>query len=185
MPRFTKQALIDSFIELLNEKPFEKITVTDITDGCGVSRNTFYYYFEDIYALLDKLYSDEAMKLMNKAEASETWAEAFMRATAFARENRKAVYHIYKSVDHIRLEKYLDAVFYKEIIRLIEKECQKEGSRKLDDEEIRILAKFYAGATLGIFIGWLNNDMGYDLEKYIESLGSMLDKQMLSFLRDL
>ncbi|HBJ10863.1 MAG TPA: TetR family transcriptional regulator, partial [Ruminococcaceae bacterium] len=52
MAQFTKKAIIDAFTELIGERPFDKITVKDIVTRCGVNRNTFYYYFEDIYALV-------------------------------------------------------------------------------------------------------------------------------------
>ena len=48
MPQFTKAAIIKSFSKLLDQKSFEKITVKDIVEDCGVNRKTFYYYFADI-----------------------------------------------------------------------------------------------------------------------------------------
>ena len=53
MPKFTKTAIMQSFVKLLDSTPFDRITVKDIVDDCGVNRNTFYYNFEDIYALVD------------------------------------------------------------------------------------------------------------------------------------
>ena len=59
MAQFTKKAILDSFVELISERPFDKITVKDIVTRCGVNRNTFYYYFEDVYALVDELFQVE------------------------------------------------------------------------------------------------------------------------------
>ena len=52
MPAFTKKAIADSFLKLLREKPLDKITIKDIVEDCGINRNTFYYHFEDIPALV-------------------------------------------------------------------------------------------------------------------------------------
>ena len=41
MAQFTKQAIINSFLKLLEEMPLDKITVKDIVEDCGVNRNTF------------------------------------------------------------------------------------------------------------------------------------------------
>ena len=49
---FTRDAIKDSFIKMLGEKRLDHITVKDSVVDCGVSRKTFYYYFEDIYDLL-------------------------------------------------------------------------------------------------------------------------------------
>ena len=40
MASFTKKAIRDSFVKLLNEKPLSQITIRDIVDDCGVNRNT-------------------------------------------------------------------------------------------------------------------------------------------------
>jgi AcrR family transcriptional regulator len=55
LPSFTKKAILESFLRLAEKKPIDKITVRDIVDDCGVNRNTFYYYFQDIYAVLEDL----------------------------------------------------------------------------------------------------------------------------------
>ena len=50
-----REALKASFLRQLEERPLREITVKDIVQGCGVNRNTFYYHFKDIPALLETL----------------------------------------------------------------------------------------------------------------------------------
>ena len=50
----TKIALEASLKELLKKKPFDKITIADLTEDCGISRMAFYYHFKDIYDLVEK-----------------------------------------------------------------------------------------------------------------------------------
>ena len=52
MASFTKMAIMKVFGDLASSKPVDKITVKDITDRCGISRNTFYYHYQDIYQVL-------------------------------------------------------------------------------------------------------------------------------------
>ena len=59
----TKNAIRRSFIELLAERPFDKISVRDIAERSEVTRNTFYYYYTDIYALAE----DDYEKLKKRA----------------------------------------------------------------------------------------------------------------------
>ena len=56
MVQYTKKAIAESFMELLNERPFDKISVVDIAEKCGINRNTFYYYYADVYALVDDVF---------------------------------------------------------------------------------------------------------------------------------
>ena len=53
MANFTKQAIETAFLQLLNEKPLNKISVRDIVEKCGINRNSFYYHFQDIYEVLE------------------------------------------------------------------------------------------------------------------------------------
>lgn len=53
MPNTTKAALEESLKRLLLKKPLDKITITDITTDCGISRMAFYYHFKDIYDLVE------------------------------------------------------------------------------------------------------------------------------------
>ncbi len=47
----SKEILADSLSQLLQGKPFDKITVTEIAANCGIAKRTFYYYFKDKYEL--------------------------------------------------------------------------------------------------------------------------------------
>ena len=49
----TQLKLAKSLKELMANQPFEKLSVSDITNNCSLHRQTFYYHFEDKYELLD------------------------------------------------------------------------------------------------------------------------------------
>lgn len=51
----TDKAIVKAFMELLQEKPFEKITIQDILDATPVTRSTFYKHFHDKYEIAEKL----------------------------------------------------------------------------------------------------------------------------------
>lgn len=51
--RRTRMMIEKAFIELLQEKDFQSITIQDITDRAMVNRATFYDHFTDKYALVE------------------------------------------------------------------------------------------------------------------------------------
>lgn len=59
----TKKAPAASLKKALQKKPFSKITVSELTRDCNLNRNTFYYHFEDIYALLHWMFAEEALDI--------------------------------------------------------------------------------------------------------------------------
>ena len=58
----TKKALADSLKELTREKTFDKISVKDISEKCGINRQTFYYHFIDKFDLLEWIYKTELLE---------------------------------------------------------------------------------------------------------------------------
>ena len=68
MRNSTKTAIKEAFMTLLNKKPFDKITVKEIVEECGINRNTFYYHYEDIYDLLQAVLDDEVQAAMQSVD---------------------------------------------------------------------------------------------------------------------
>jgi len=68
MAKFTKKAIMDCFLNMLKRKNIDRVTVTDICEECGINRNTFYYYFSDIYDVLDSVLIEETEKNIDITE---------------------------------------------------------------------------------------------------------------------
>ena len=64
MSQVTKRALEASLKNLLLQKPLSKITISDITEDCGINRMTFYYHFKDIYDLVEWSCQEDASKAL-------------------------------------------------------------------------------------------------------------------------
>lgn len=69
--RYTKHAIKQEFIALLEEKPIEKITVKRICEGAQINRATFYCYFDNPYDLLEKIENDLLDELEEKIRLAE------------------------------------------------------------------------------------------------------------------
>lgn len=54
----TKNKIKTAFLDLYKEKNIEKISIKEITNAANIYRGTFYYYFDDIYFLLNELEND-------------------------------------------------------------------------------------------------------------------------------
>ena len=78
MAQMTKNALADSLKTLLETRTVDKITISDITEHCGVNRMTFYYHFQDIYDLLEWSWIREANKVLNGKKTYNTWQQGFL-----------------------------------------------------------------------------------------------------------
>ena len=120
MSGFTKEIIAKTFTELLDEKPMSKITVKDIVERCGVNRNTFYYYFKDIYDVLDALFAIESQSVIEDVKEGASFYEEYARSAAIILNNREAVIHIYESKNGAVMRKYLDNVTSAFVGRFVE-----------------------------------------------------------------
>lgn len=99
MPNFTKNAIKQAFIKLLEEKPYNEITIKDIVGECGINRNSFYYHFQDLPALLEEIIRESVDGIIKKYPSFSSLEECILVAVEFAESNKRAILHIYRSVD--------------------------------------------------------------------------------------
>ena len=78
MSEITKKALATSLKKLLSKKELSKITISNITNDCGVNRQTFYYHFKDVYDLLEWIYLNEVIQSMDGKDTYDTWQQGFL-----------------------------------------------------------------------------------------------------------
>ena len=172
MSHLTQKAIKASFVKLLNQRPFDKITVKDIVEDCGINRNTFYYYYQDIYALLEEILEDEAVSALRAEVTYTSLQEGIVQSARFALENKRAVYHIYNSINREQLERYLLRV----VGNLIQEYVSKRRSgRSVGETDVRLITDFYKHAIVGIMMEWLERGMQDDPEAAIYRLGQLLE----------
>ena len=46
---------MQSAVKLLNQRAYRDVSVLDVVRDCDINRNTFYYHFKDMPALLDEI----------------------------------------------------------------------------------------------------------------------------------
>lgn len=53
MPVDMKNVIAGTFATMAKQKGIDKITVKALIDACGISRQTFYYHFQDIMEVVE------------------------------------------------------------------------------------------------------------------------------------
>lgn len=89
----TKNSLAASFKALMAQKPFQKISVGDICDNCGMNRKSFYYHFKDKYDLTNWIFIHEfAIPQAEKGTGRDDTWNLLESLVEYFYENR-AFYH--------------------------------------------------------------------------------------------
>jgi len=69
----TKSALARAMKKLMKEKDFQKISVTDICESCGMNRKSFYYHFKDKYDLMNWIFYTDFVTMITREEIGNGW----------------------------------------------------------------------------------------------------------------
>ena len=84
----TKRDLAGALRHLLAKKPLDRIRVREVTELCGIRRQSFYYHFTDIGQLFDWSIEQERGYLSTRQEKCLTWQQAAEDLLAYTAENR-------------------------------------------------------------------------------------------------
>ena len=140
MTKFTKKAIISTFLDLLHHKSLDKITNKDIVDKCGINRNTFYYHYKDIYDLIDDIFITESKKVLEKTIECENLETEFKHIVKFIMEYKVAIKHLYDSKSRDELEKYLFTITELFVQKYIEKQAM---GLSISHEHLEFVCDFY------------------------------------------
>ena len=170
MSGFTKEIIIRTLFELLNEKPLAKITVKDIVECCGVNRNTFYYHFRDISDVVECALLREVDQVFERPVEVDSVLECLEVLVNLIGENKKAMLHIYCSVQRetftSALDKMCQYIVKQYVIHNFEEEIMKK-------EDMKALMHFYKCVMTGVILDWMDHRMSYDLTEYAGKLRSL------------
>lgn len=170
MSGFTKEIIIRTLFELLNEKPLAKITVKDIVECCGVNRNTFYYHFRDISDVVECALLREVDQVFERPVEVDSVLECLEVLVNLIGVNKKAMLHIYCSVQRetftSALDKMCQYIVKQYVIHNFEEEI-------MEKEDMKALMHFYKCVMTGVILDWMDHRMSYDLTEYAEKLRSL------------
>lgn len=167
MADFTRKAIRNSFMKLLNEKPLKQITVRDIVDDCGVNRNTFYYHFRDIPQLVETIVRENAEQIIENHPAISSVEEGLEALVGLALENRKAVLHIYRSINRDIYEQYQWGACEHVATVFIDGIIQDRNVSQFDRE---LLIEYVKCICFGFTMSWLEKGMEGDVRSAVHRL---------------
>lgn len=144
----TKRLLADSLRKSMKKKSFSKITVTEICADCGVNRKTFYYHFEDIYALLKWILEQEAFEILHNFDLLEDFDQIVLFILNYIDTNKPFLNSIYDSLGYDGLREFLHEDFIQLISATISRLEKQEGYFLSSDYRM-FLSHFYARALSG------------------------------------
>lgn len=165
----TKQMLAAALKDVLSRKPFSKVTVSELINMCNINRNTFYYHFEDKYALLTWMFEEEAFEVIKQFDMISDTENAIRFIMDYVEANDHIINCVYDSMGNEELKRF----FYNDINGLfmsIVETGVKAMNLDIDPSFIDFLSKFYTEAAAGILIDWVKNRVSQDRETVLNNI---------------
>lgn len=154
----TKRALSAALKQLMEEKPFEKISIADICELCNMNRKSFYYHFKDKYDLINWIYDTEFIAVARKMELTNSWDILQVFCRYFY--NNRAFYRKTLALDG---QNSFSEYFREIVSAVIEKRYVVEFR---DKKELDFIVDFYADAILCAMKRWLSQKDCMTVEEF-------------------
>lgn len=161
----TRKLIMDSFIELSSKKEFKDITIKDITTEAMINRATFYYHFEDIYDLLEKVLSEVLLVNLNGdfyknySLNEEAFISIFVAITNFQMSLSNRCHRGYQDTIGRIIREQLEIIFHKMLLK---------QNKMEDHEDLRINAVILSWGIYGASVEWKRNGMKISPEEFIK-----------------
>lgn len=163
MSQRTRQALAASLKRAMLKKPLSKISVRELIEDCNVNRKTFYYHFDDIYALVKWMLEQEAVELVKQFDLVVNYKEAILFILDYVEANKHILNCAYDSMGRDGLKRFLYQDFIA-VMRSMIDGYERQLGVSVDEDFKQFAAGFYAEAVAGTLINVLQSHGKYDRE---------------------
>ena len=169
----SKKLITDSLVELLDEKPLDKITVTDIVKKADINRGTFYAHYDNVSDVVTSIF----------AEAYDIIKGSFQ------------IFHDNADFDMGIMLKELQAVmekdfeFYKKIfasdinMKVYEEICNvlisyvydhEDEVSKISHEDFVFYTSFYSGGIIKLYRDWFIGELPMSFDELTEKASNLV-----------
>jgi probable dihydroxyacetone kinase regulator len=171
MMKTAKYAFAESLKRMLEKTTLNHITVKDIVEDCGVSRQAFYYYFTDIYDLLEWIYIQETNEALADNADINTWQRGYCQILLRLQQNRSLTMNTFLSVRREYLENFMYRVLFDFIYPVVETQAQGMNVAK---EHKEFIARFYSLAFNAVALDWIRKGMKEEPEAIVEQIAVLV-----------
>lgn len=179
----TKKALATALKNKMKEKPFSKITVSELIAVCGVNRKTFYYHFKDIYDLLRWLFQEETLKILKQFDLLVDYEDAIGFILDYIRDNKDILQCAHQSFGRDALNQF----FYSDLIgttEMIVSSLEKEQNCYLPEKLKQYYCDFLTGAVSEILLHYVVGEYPFSRQESIENIAVIVQTSICGLLKE-
>ena len=175
MPLDVKSAVADALMDMLTRRGADKITVKDLVEACGISRQTFYYHFRDIVDVMEWAARRAGERILAESLQAAAPQEALGRFVSFTVES----WHLIRRLLTSQRRDAMERIMLQSVRGYLEDLLsRRQGGPALNREDWEAMLDFYACGVTGLL---LKNCGRQDLDqaRLADQLYRLLSERML------
>lgn len=159
MPVDMKQMITETFADLLTHKKVEKITVKELVEACNISRQTFYYHFQDIMEVVEYLMSQRLEQTLSASQQAASPQEALRTVISTTERERTLMRHLLASSrkeEMVALFVRISQSYFERMFR------EKAGHMQISPSDLEAAIRFCSYGMMGILLESLERQVDPD-----------------------
>ncbi len=164
----------DGLLECLKDTPAGKVTVGQISSAAGVSRQTFYYHFDNIFDIFKWSVRSKYEPLWVGEGADPTFQATLAGWYRSFRQNKDLTIAFVNSPYAIDVLRFIKG----ELMPAAMASIPRRLGRELDPEQTRVCATFLVSANLGILQDWISNSMETPIKDVYDAIDEVIVSAM-------
>ena len=174
----TKQKIARALKQLMNERPLSKITVQDLMESAQMKRQSFYYHFQDIYALMEWCIVEDGKRVLEGNVTADTWQQGLRNVMTYLQDNRAMVLNGYRSV-----QRQGEALIKANLSRLVRPLMEgifdaQPGCERVDPEDRELILKMFSFGLVETILHWIGNGMKPEADHLVDQFDRIFDGSM-------
>ena len=177
----TKNMLATALHKTLESKSFDRITISEMIESCGINRKTFYYHFQDMFDLLSWMMNQEAISVFKEINLPYDYNIAIEFVMDYIDDNTDMLKNVIYSSGREEIHRFFLNSFLG-IADSIIKSVEELIGKNIDDTYREYLCQFYCNAVAGMMIYWIENGEGRDREYAKNTIADIITKSLVEIL---
>ena len=149
MPSDMKERIAREFAELARTKSIDKITVKDIVEACHITRQTFYYHFQDLIDVIDwslrqamEELVEKSIRIDSRAQVIELFLSEAVKARGLLRKLLAS--QLREQTERLIVESVRS--YFREMVE------RRELLQDVSRSDAQVALDFYTFATVGMML---------------------------------
>jgi len=170
MPDRMKQTIAQAFMELTKKKNVDKITVKDLVESCGISRQTFYYHFQDIIDVIEWSVERSLSRAVAEGRRINSEEDMMRIFVGFANTNHDIMQRLMRSRKREQVEKIMVSAIQVYLEKMFR---EKAPEIAVNSADMEFMLRFCSYGMAGVLFKYHSNDPD-EIRPMIKRLHRML-----------